>query len=302
MSVMLLAAENTGGIIVAPGGMDGGLVSEAGHLQFGEMLLGGGTSAGWRELIGWRDTPEADVSDAPRPQAHGAYPGDVWGSSLVVTFTYLVRGTPEGKAAALDTIERYAPMDGVERVLAVHDGSGAWFRRARVIGRQVPQDRHFRHGPVECSLQFLCADPRRYALQARSSTVALPASSGGLVYPLVYPLEYGTSSAGAATATNAGTEATPLVAVFHGPLTNPALVTPGWRLGFDIVLANGESLTVDTSAGTALLNDSADRLYTLQPDSDPLERCQLQPGDSDLSLTAEAGTGRLVATYHDARI
>lgn len=302
MSVMLLAAEDTGGIIVAPGGGMGGLVSEPGHLQFGEMLLGNGTSAGWRELVGWRDAPEADVSDSPRPQAHGTYPGDVWGGSLVVTFTYLLRGSPDGKAAALDAIERYAPMDGVERVLAVNDGSGAWFRMARVIGRQVPQDRNFRHGPVECSLQFLCADPRRYALAEKSGQVTLPASSGGLEYPLVYPLTYGDSSSGSVTARNDGSEPSPLVVEFVGPLTDPVLVTADWRLGFDTVLVDGERLVVDTSAGTALLDGDADRLYLLRADSDPLERCLLQPGSTNLSLTAAAGTGRLVVTYHDARM
>lgn len=302
MTVTLLAAENTGGITVAPGGAAGGLVSEPGHLQFGEMLLGNGTSAGWLELIGWRDSPEAEASDSPRPQAHGSYPGDVWGGSLVVTYTYLVKGTPEDKAAALNTIERYAPMDGVDRYLTVNDGDGPWFRMARVIGRQVPQDRHFRHGPLECSLQFLCADPRRYSLTEKSGSVTLPMSSGGLEYPLVYPLEYGESASGSVSANNAGSEATPLVATFHGPLTDPVLVTADWRLGFDIVLADGEQLTVDTSAGTALLNGTADRLYLLRNDSDPLERCLLQPGFTNLSLTAPSGTGRLAVTYHDARM
>lgn len=302
MTVMLLAAEDTGGIPVLAGGMPGGQVNQPGQLQYGDMLMGGGTSAGWRELIGWRDAPDAEVSDSPRPQAHGAYPGDVWGSSLTVTYTYLLRGTPGGKASAVDAIETYAPMDGVERPLVVNDGSGPWLRMARVIGRNVPQDKWFSHGPLECSLQFLCADPRRYSLAEQSTTVGLPTSTGGLAYPLAYPLGYGTSTGGAGTARNNGSTQTPLVATFHGPLTDPILHTPGWSLGFDINLVDGENLTVDTSMGTALLNGSADRLYTLRADSAPLERCLLPPGATNLSLTAAAGIGQAVVTYHDARM
>lgn len=289
-------------IPVTEGGADGGLVTEPGQLQFGDMLLGVGTSAGWRELVGWRDHPTAQVSDSLRPQAHGAYPGDVFGDALAVTFTYLLRGTPEQKQADLDTIEQHTPMDGVERCLAVNDGSGTWCRQARVIGRQVPQGKHFAHGPLECSVQFLCADPRRYGILEKSDTVMLPASSGGLVYPLVYPLDYGTSSSGGLTATNAGSVATPLVATFYGPLTNPTLLASDWSLGFDINLVDGEFLTVDTSAGTAMLNDTADRLYTISNTSTPMERCLLRPGTTDLTLTAPSGTGRVTVAYRDARM
>lgn len=290
-------------IPVSPGGTIGGQVTGPGQLQFGDMLLGGGTAAGWRELVGWRDTPGAQVSDSPRPQAHGAYPGDVFGDSLVVTYTYLLRGTPGEKVSHVDTIERYAPMDGVERPLTVNDGAGPWFRMARVIGRQVPQDHNFEHGPLECSLQFLCADPRRYARVEKSATVTLPASLGGLEYPLDYPLGYGESSSGALSATNAGSVPTPVVATFHGPLEDPVLTTGTWTMAFNINLVDGETLTVDTNQGTAMLNGNADRLYTLRNDSSPLERCFLPPGDTNLALLASsAGDGRLVVTYRDARM
>lgn len=303
MSVMALAAvEDTGGLPVVVGGMEGGQVTGPGQLQYGDVLLGGGTPAGWRELVGWRDTPESSASDAPRPQTHGTYPGDVIGESLVVTFTFLLRGTPDAKVAALNALEKYAPMDGVERCLAVDDGDGAWCRDARVIARNVPQGIHFRHGPVECSIQFLCADPRRYALAERTGTATPPVSSGGLVYPLVYPLDYGTSSSGGTTANNAGAVATPLVATFTGPLENPVLVTDEWRMGFGITLADGETLTVDTAMGTALLNGTADRLYTITDTSDPLELCTLPPGFTNLSLIAASGSGRCVVTYRDARM
>lgn len=289
-------------VVPVTDGPDGSLVLNPGQLQYGPMLLGAGSPAGWRELIGWRDLPEAEVADSPRPQAHGTYPGDVHGGSLAVTFTYLVRGTPDAKTAALATIERYTPMDGVDRALVVDDGDGPELRMARVIGRQVPQDRNYRHGPVECSVQFLCADPRRYALTPSVSTVSLPVSEGGLEYPLSYPSEYGTATAGGAIATNAGGMPTPVVVTFHGPLTDPVLIADTWASGFNLNLADGESLTVDTAAGTVLLNGSADRLYTIRNDASPLERCLLPPGTTNLTLIAAAGTGSATVTFRDARM
>lgn len=295
-------ADHTGGIPVSEGGTPGGLVTRPGQLQYGQMLLGGGTSAGWRELAGWRDSPEGQSSDSQRPQSHGTYAGDVFAESVTVTFTFMLRGTPAEKIAALNTIEKYAPMDSVERCLAVDDGDGTWVRWGRLIGRQVPQDKHFSHAPVECSLQFLCADPRRYTLDESTHTVTLPVSSGGLEYPLTYPLDYGTSSSGAAVATNTGSIGTSPVVTFYGPLTDPILTTPVWSMGFRINLVDGERLVVDTNAGTALLNGTADRLYLIRNDSDPLERCLLPEGSTDLTLIAPAGTGRATVTYQHARM
>lgn len=293
---------DTGGLPVEVGRSEGGLVTKPGQVQFGDMLMGGLTRLGWRELVGWRDAPSVQVSDTPRPQSHGAYPGDVYADPVTVTFTGLLRGTPESKRAAVDALEANTRLDGVERPLVVDDGTGPWLRMARVIGRTIPQGVHYDHAPLEVSVQFLCADPRRYALEVQERTVELPGSAGGLDYPLTYPLSYGESTSGALTATNTGTEATPPLVEFHGPMDNPVLVTSDWSLGFNITLAEGETLTADTAAGTVLLNGDTDRLYTIRNDSAPLERCRLQPGTTNLSLTATAGTGRAVLTYRNARM
>lgn len=290
------------GLRAAPGGGDGSLITAPGQLQYGDVLMGAGTSAGWRDLVGWRDSPEAQAADTDRPQAHGAYPGDVYGTSLVVTFVFLLRGSPADKLADLEALELYAPMDGVERALAVNDGGPTTYRMARVIGRQVPMGVHFTHAPLECSLQFLCADPRRYALDPTTVELTLPVGSGGLTYPLEYPLTYGSYSTGGAHAVNGGSVASPIAATFRGPLTNPRLTSDTWALGFDLNLADGEQLVVSAAHGTAKLNGTADRLYTITASSDPLELCQIPPGETGLTLGATAGTGSATVTYRDARM
>lgn len=296
--------ELIGGVPVADAADPGGaLVTGYGHVQYGRVLFGAGSAARVRELVGWRALPDVDVSDTPRPQAHGTYPGDVLGDSLTVTLVYLVRGTPADKAAAVDAIEQHTPLDGVERMLVVDDDAlGGWYRMARVVARMVPQDKGYRVGPVECSVQFVCSDPRRYRLTEHSGTIGLPSASGGVDYPLTYPLEYGTASSTALMAANDGGAATPLQVTFTGPLTNPQLVSPDWRLGFDLTLATGEQLVVDTAEGTALLDGTADRMYALRPTSDPLEFCTIPPGGTTLTLTAADGTGTATVANRDARL
>lgn len=298
----MVAYPETGGIPVDEVGGPGSLVTQPGQLQFGPMLLGGATTAGWVNLVGWRDHPQAQLGDSPRPQAHGSSPGTVFGDAAVVTYTYLLRGTPEAKMLALDTIELWTPMDGVEQALVVDDGSGPWLRMGRVIGRSVPQEKHFRHGPVECSIQWVCADPRRYSLSSHSGSGSLSGGSGGLSYPLNYPLTYGVPASGSFTVANDGALPAPFVATFNGPLTNPLIVGPDWSLGFTITLGAGESLVVDTAAGTALLNGNADRLYTITTTSDPVDVCLIPRGASTLTLAAEDGTGTVQVTYRDTRM
>lgn len=299
-----MAVTLVGGVPVADAADPGGaLVTEYGRVQYGRVLFGAGSAAGVRQLIGWRDTPDVDVADTPRPQAHGTYPGDVLGGSLTVTLVYLVRGTPEAKAAAINALEQHTPVDGVERMLVVDDdGLGGWFRMARVVARQVPQEKHWRHGPVECSVQFICSDPRRYRLTSHTGVAAPFTTAGGVDYPLDYPLDYGAVAATALVAPNEGGTNAPLVVTFTGPLTDPQLSSPDWRLAFDLTLAGGESLVVDTADGTALLSGTADRLYTIRPTSDPLELCTIPPGGTTLTLTAAAGTGTATVTHRDARL
>jgi hypothetical protein len=297
----LVPENTTGGLILAPGGAAGGLITGPGQVQYGDMLMGGGTSAGWRDLAGWRDTPDTSQSDTPRPQAHGSYPGEVWGESQLVTFTYLLRGRTAAKLEALRLLELYLPLDGVERPLVVHDGAAATMRMARVLQRHLPMDKAFLVGPLECSVQWVCADPRRYSLAELTTPVTIGTATGGLVYPLVYPLSYGTTIGGDRSVTNDGSTAAPFRATFTGPLINPMLTSDqGWKLAFKITLADGETLVVDTSEGTALLNGATDRLYTIDPLSSPLERCLLPPGATTLALGAASGSGSASVTYRHA--
>ena len=298
-----MASTLVGGVPVADvAEPDGGLVTEYGHVQYGRVLFGAGSAAGVRQLVGWRDLPGVDVADTPRPQAHGTYPGAVLAGSLTVTGVFLLRGTPDSKALALAAIEKATRPDGVERWLIVNDGTGATYRMGRTVARSLPQEKHFNHAPVEVSVQWVCADPRRYDLTERTGVVSLPSAAGGIGYPVDYPLEYGTAASTALQAGNDGSMDAPLVATFTGPLTNPRLASTTWAMAFDLALAAGEQLVVDTAEGTALLDGTADRLYAIRSTSSPLEVCTIPPGGTTLTLTAAGGTGTASVTHRDARL
>lgn len=297
----MVAYDDTGGIPVEPDATLTSLVTGPGQVRYGDTLMGSATPAGWVELVGWRDLPQLDVDDEPRPQSHGDYPGSVLAQSAIPTFSFLLRGLPDAKALALAAIERATRPDGVDRPLIVNDGTGATYRMARVIGRTIPQEKHFQHAPLACSVQWKCADPRRYSLTERVATTTPVSTVGGLEYPLDYPLDYGVSTGSSAAIVNDGNASTPLVATFTGPLESPRLTAPefGWSLGFDLNLSAGETLTVNTYTGTVLL-DGADRLYTISGDSAPLEECLIPPGSGSVNVTALSGTGAVRLTYRDA--
>jgi len=303
---MVLDAADTGGLQVAPGADPGSLVTRDGQVQLGPVLMGANTPARFGSLDGWLELGDASLGDTPRPQAHGVYPGSVYSGSLSVTWNFILTGTLADRVAMVRTLEHYFPMDGVERPVAAHLGDEVWYRMARLTGRSMPVDYTFPSvGATSCSMLLVCADPRRYATTEKTARAMQPTSDGGLAYPLAYPLFYGTATSGGATVTNDGSVATPLVIAFQGPLTDPSLVVSGdvtWRLGFNLTLADGESLVVDTSAGTVLLNGNADRLYLVDNDSDPLSACVLSPGSSSVALVAASGSGSVTLSYHDARM
>ena len=296
-----MAYDDTGGIPVEPDATLTSLATGPGQVRYGDTLLGSATPAGLRALIGWRDLPDVELGDTARPQGHGSYPGSAYGGPLSPSAVFLLRGTLEAKTLALAAIERATRLDGVERPLIVNDGTGATYRMARVVARSIPQDVHFQHAPVEVSVQWNCADPRRYGLESTAAAVRVSSTTGGLGYPLDYPLDYGTTVGNSAVVSNTGTSDSHVVVSFAGPLTRPRIVcSAGWALEFDTPLAAGETLTANALDGTVLL-DGADRLYTITPTSDPLEACTLPPGESvSVGLSAESGTGTATVTYRPA--
>ncbi|MFK0180003.1 phage distal tail protein [Streptomyces xanthochromogenes] len=117
------------------------------------------------------------------------------------------------------------------------------------------------------------------------SRLLLPAPAEALVEPY----DFGPpGSTGTMTATNAGNAPAHPVVEFRGPVIMPSLTNTatGDVLEYDLALAAGDVLTVDTAEGTVTLNGTASRLYTATSRSAPEESFVLWPGTADLVYRA----------------
>lgn len=110
-------------------------------------------------------------------------------------------------------------------------------------------------GRGRLELDFKIHDPRYF--DDRETVLRLPivpASTGGLMAPLVAPLSTVRSSTPrAGYVDNTGTAPTPLKVVFKGPVSNPYVrAAAGWEIALNATLLPGQSVTVDAFAGTVL--------------------------------------------------
>lgn len=110
---------------------------------------------------------------------------------------------------------------------------------------------------------------------------------------LAEPYDFGPpGSTGALTATNSGGAPAHPVIEFRGPVSMPSLtnVTSGDVLEYDLDLAEGDVLTVDTAEGTVTLNATTSRLYTATARSVPEQSFALWPGTADMAYRAAPGS------------
>lgn len=287
----------------------GSLITGDGQLEFNEYVLGDDDITFMESITGWEDLPPIDSSNTLRPASHGAWVGKKLAGQRVLTWTG--RFAPEDRDSWATEIDRIKqaftiPLGTEELSIVVRTRGVSELVFGTCSGRSIPVDYQYSYYGAKLTLQFECSDPRKYSLGEHSVFISTPAIiTSGLTYPLVYPLDYGTAEApNTLLIENAGTAPSPVTINFIGEMTNPTLInqTTGERLGFDIVLAVDDILTVNTRLGTVLLNDTADRIYTRTLTSSPILGFDLLPGFNEMQIIAEdwdAGSG-VEIIYRDA--
>ncbi|MFE5913661.1 phage tail protein [Streptomyces wedmorensis] len=291
-------AGNTYTADLAPGS----LITQDGQMQWAGLLIGPGTpfAVDKSGLSGWEDLPEYDSSDADRPTSHGAWPGARFAKPRKVGGTIVLMPEFSGTAGAVRALRQALALLDEERWLTVRLHGELLAVRARIAQRVVPADQGFAtQGSSRMSVQWLASDPRRYAVKEETVTTTPPQPESGLTWPLTWPLSWGkATSTGDVVIDNTGSAATHPVIVFRGPCSMPAVTerVTRRRLRYAIDLAAGDELTVDTRAGTVMLNNSASRLHTAMADSTPEELFVLEPGLTDLSFRPEEGTAASLMT------
>ncbi|MEV4180179.1 phage tail protein [Streptosporangium canum] len=291
--------------------MAGELITQSWQIEWDGFLLGTSTDYRIQQLDGWEDLPGLDMGAAAKPSRPGSWPGRTRAQSRIVTLSLQVIPDAGRMAEAMRALRAAtavsAGADEAPLAIRLHDETFLAF--GKISGRVIPVNHAYSQGlaPV-ATLQWLCADPRRYALAEQSVTIGAPTGgSGGLTYPITYPLVYGVAATPSnATCMNNGNEVTNPTLEFTGPLLTPRLTnnTLGRALEFDIDLLAGQTLTVDTDRGTALLNGTTDRLYTRSNFSVPVEYFELGPGANNITATAAVfGTGAQVkVTWKSANL
>ncbi|UWM52067.1 phage tail family protein [Streptomyces carpaticus] len=298
----------------------GDRVTLPGHVQVGELLLGPGTPYGWTSLTGWEDEPPLDNGSVPRAGAHGSIPGPLLAQSRIITLEGLSVHTEPGRAGAAvrPLAAALAPAETEQPLVIQIDRAPPLMVWARCLRRMLPVAvRGYALGrPRDGAVQWECSDPRRYELAERRATAGLPMAEPGLDWrveqhdqddgdqddgppPAVvelglgWPLDWGTpGSTGALTASNDGdAEAHPVI-VFRGPVTRPSLtcLESGDAIEYDITLAAGDELVIDTAEGTVTLNGTASRLYTVTARSIPEQTFTVPPGVTSYAFRAAPGS------------
>lgn len=151
-------------------------------------------------------------------------------------------------------------------------------------------------GVGEITCDFRVTDPLFYT-DAESSAVLtiVPASTGGLMAPLVAPLSTVRSSAPrVGLVANQGDASTPLRVEFRGPIVDPYIrAAAGWRVSINGSLAYDDVVVVDARAGTVTKNGSPaagmlNRVTRLSAAKLPAGASELTFGGTDLTGTATA--------------
>ncbi|MFD5591936.1 phage distal tail protein [Streptomyces asoensis] len=274
----------------------GALVTQPGHVQYGDLLLGPGTAYRWRSLTGWGDLPALDSGSVQRSDAHGAFPGLLLAQSRTIGVDGLVVRAPAAQIGEVVGRLEAGTTPRVDEIPLVVwlDERGPLLSYARATRRAVPTTTGYRLGTiVGGAIEWVATDPRRYALAEQAATARLPAAEPGLVWPVAWPLDFGTpGSTGRVAVANVGNADTHPVVEFRGPVTAPSLtnITTGDVLEYDLPLAAGDVLVVDTLAGTVVLNGTASRIYAATTRSVPERTFTLAPGTTTLMFRAAPGS------------
>ncbi|MFE4858138.1 phage distal tail protein [Streptomyces sp. NPDC056670] len=319
----------------------GSLITRDGQIQWAGLLFGPGTDYEIADsgLTGWADLPGLDSGDVLRPDQHGAWPGAQWSQARTVTASvWLLPDQREQAAAVAQRFRAATSVRSGEQWLTVRLHGETLAVRARISQRSIPHDRMYvTRGAAKATVQWVCADPRRFSLDVPSARTGLPLPETGLTWErppaqvpdpnqpppkpdeetrpgtgtapalapvagpgtpdpasgLSWPLGWGTArSTGLVTAYNSGDAPANPVIEFRGPVRKPSLTRlgDGLRLEYDIALAPSDVLTVDTGAGTVLLNGTASRIHTASAWSTPEQLFQLEPGQSTFAFRCEAGS------------
>ncbi|RKN09640.1 phage tail protein [Streptomyces radicis] len=280
------------------------LITQDGQMQWAGLLLGESTPYVGVQLTGWDDLPDMASGTVTMPTQHGAWPGPLLAGVRVLTWDFRI--LPRRISDFPRLLARLLAVTGVrqeEQPLVVQLAGVRRVVFARVTRRALTADRVYTRGEPTGTVVWEASDPRRYEVRQHVARTGLPTPGEGLRWPLSWPLDWkregppthvrrwSSPGAGRLVVVNAGDAPTHPVVEFRGPLLRPSLtdMDTGRVLEYATGLRHGDVLTVDTAAGTVLLNGVESRLFTATPRSTPERLFTLEPGTTRFVFNAESG-------------
>lgn len=273
----------------------GGGVMEPWTIDINGVVIGGANNPyGILQVTGIADAPGLVSSNRSRVRRHGMIAGDVFASQRMWTVDISVEDLDW--ADRLSELRAALGVVGDERPVMIHlpgvaglapSDSDGRMMMARPVAFSTPYTTETVVGIVGMGIQFECTDPRLYGEQ-QEAFLAVPAPTGGLIFPVTPPLMFGVGgSTGEVALLNEGTFDTEWRMAIDGPVLNPTVtnLTTGEKLSFAIQLDVGDTLVLDSDMRSVVLNGVANRYYTVTADS-AIDWWALPPGETTLRYDA----------------
>lgn len=222
------------------------------------------------DLEGWTDLPGISSGNAERTQRHGSWPGRDFAEARIVTTTIQLTDDSPTWLTSLRTIRALLTPgeDETEYPLVIRIRGETLLAYGKVKDRIIPPQL-IGIGKANIVIQWICSDPRLLSLT-----------------------ETGLHITSTTTATNAGDVPTSPRLRFHGPVSIPRLLANDRVLAFQIELADGQSLTVDTNTGDTTVTAGGSVISDYVPlhvFSVPIEDFTLPPGSTEITYEPDSG-------------
>lgn len=275
-------------------------------VALGDLLLNNveddGTAWAVGEFEGWEGSPASTLQLTGRARGNGSTESEAFLGHRTMSISGTVK-TADGQLSYMeDRLNAACSLQPF--TLAVVESGRVRHSVARRQDQVMFKSRPGSKTTADFSIQFVAKDPLKYG-DLVSLTTALPSESGGLVYPVTYPVTYtGVSVTGVVTVNNPGNAQAPVWLRVDGPI--PA---GGWTVthvgkrqsltfATSLALEAGEFVTVDMEKREVLAQGQSARAGYVTSRG----WFSLDPGDNDIAFSAQnySSTALLTVTTKPA--
>lgn len=261
----------------------------------------GGAFAETGFLVNDMDPGSAEIvnNDAGYPRQDGTRFGRDYRSGRTITFNIVVLPDYQVAGSGVDAQDRFGTLasawladevratPGAVSVLRITRGG----RTRRVYGRSrrfAPSAERAQFGWFSADADFQCVDHLFYGDAELATTIGMTLPSvGGLVGPLIGPIDAESAGEGLQHLFVGGTQPGWLKMVIHGPIVDPFVEVVGqWSLKLNVTLASDDWIEIDPAPWNRLIRSKsgANMAGKLTYDSRRLTQMRIPPGTQQILL------------------